>query len=372
MKLLRHASGSWFGRGFDHGRQQGNSLTVCFRRYHLKMSSQRRVKAVGTRHFDGNSITRHGIQPLYVGMRLSSSMSRQEPATVERFLRSDTLTSEEDKDLSKRQYPFENLVFEGGGTKGIAYAGVMKVLMDVGVWPNIKRFGGTSVGAMIACMLAVDYSPNKVVEMMDKELGPIAVDHSFGILSLLPNLIRHYGWNPGKKLLDWFGDKLAEKTGNRDITFKQLYDQYGKELCIVVCNVTQMNAEYCHVKTTPDMPIRLAVRMSMSIPGFYQAVKSTLGANESVYVDGGVLVNYPVHCYDGWWLSLNSDDSFLVRLQPLSHIHKMWNKKRRFGEFNEKTLGVLLCSESEPEVFEGLILGENDTKIPRPDTKLAR
>lgn len=28
-----------------------------------------------------------------------------------------------------------------------------------------------------------------------------------------------------------------------------------------------MVEEYCHVKTTPDMPIRLAVRMSMSIPG---------------------------------------------------------------------------------------------------------
>ncbi|XP_070567001.1 uncharacterized protein YqhO-like [Ptychodera flava] len=298
------------------------------------------------------------------------STPRQESAIVETFLRSDTLTSEEDKDLSKRQYPFENLVFEGGGTKGIAYAGVMKVLDDVGVLPNIKRFGGTSAGAMIACMLAVGYSPNEVVEMMDKELGPLAVDHSFGILSLLPNLIRHYGWNPGKKLFDWFGDKLAEKPeiGNRDITFKELYDRYGKELCIVVCNVTQMNAEYCHVKTTPDMPIRLAVRMSMSIPGFYQAVKS----NESVYVDGGVLVNYPVHCYDGWWLSLNADDSFIVRLQPLSDIHKMWNKKRRFDKFNEKTLGVLLCSKSEPEVFEEHIIDEEVTKIPRPDTKLAR
>ena len=30
-----------------------------------------------------------------------------------------------------------------------------------------------------------------------------------------------------------------------------------------------MIEEYCHVKTTPNMPIRLAVRMSMSIPGLY-------------------------------------------------------------------------------------------------------
>lgn len=47
----------------------------------------------------------------------------------------------------------------------------------------------------------------------------------------------------------------------------KLYKKTGNELCIVVTNVNHMVEEYCHVKTTPDMPIRLAVRMSMSIPG---------------------------------------------------------------------------------------------------------
>ena len=28
-----------------------------------------------------------------------------------------------------------------------------------------------------------------------------------------------------------------------------------------------MNAEYFHLKTTPDMPVRAALRMSMGIPG---------------------------------------------------------------------------------------------------------
>ena len=28
-----------------------------------------------------------------------------------------------------------------------------------------------------------------------------------------------------------------------------------------------MNAEYFHPKTTPDTPVRVAVRMSMAIPG---------------------------------------------------------------------------------------------------------
>ena len=48
------------------------------------------------------------------------------------------------------------------------------------------------------------------------------VDHKFGVLSLLPNLLKGFGWNPGKKLLNWFGTVLEEATENADITFSQV------------------------------------------------------------------------------------------------------------------------------------------------------
>lgn len=47
----------------------------------------------------------------------------------------------------------------------------------------------------------------------------------------------------------------------------QLYNQYGRELYIAVTNLTKLCSEYCHLTTTPDLPIRKAVRMSMSFPG---------------------------------------------------------------------------------------------------------
>ena len=52
-------------------------------------------------------------------------------------------------------------------------------------------------------------------------------DHSCGYCSILPNVIRKYGWNPGKKIDRWFGDVLVKKTGNADITFS--------EVCICIC-----------------------------------------------------------------------------------------------------------------------------------------
>ena len=55
-------------------------------------------------------------------------------------------------------YHFRNLVFEGGGVKGIAYVGAMKVLKEEGILPNIKRVGGTSAGAINATLFALGFT----------------------------------------------------------------------------------------------------------------------------------------------------------------------------------------------------------------------
>src|SRR5580698_462719 len=47
---------------------------------------------------------------------------------------------------------FLNLVFQGGGVKGIAYAGALQFLPDNYV---VKGFGGSSAGALVAALLAI-------------------------------------------------------------------------------------------------------------------------------------------------------------------------------------------------------------------------
>ena len=46
------------------------------------------------------------------------------------------------------------LIFEGGGTKGAAYAGVVKALDAAGLVKDVKHFAGASAGAMTAAILA--------------------------------------------------------------------------------------------------------------------------------------------------------------------------------------------------------------------------
>ena len=49
------------------------------------------------------------------------------------------------------------LIFEGGGTKGAAYAGVVKALDAAGLVKDVKHFAGASAGAMTAAILAAGH-----------------------------------------------------------------------------------------------------------------------------------------------------------------------------------------------------------------------
>ncbi|XP_070532621.1 uncharacterized protein [Ptychodera flava] len=278
-------------------------------------------------------------------------------------------------DIAKYQYPFENIAFEGGGNKGLAYCGALKVLDEVGVLDKLHRFAGASAGALTATLLAVGYDVEDIRRYLCQDLRKIIIDHKCGYCSLLPNLVRHYGWNPGRNLLHWLGLRLQETTGNANVTFKELYEKFGNELCVVVTNLNRMDTEYCHVKTTPNMQIRVALRMSISIPGLFQCVRHKNGSEEDIYVDGGLLCNYPIHCFDGWWLSMKPEDNYLKKLQNLDDIGRLWDKKERFGEFNKNTIGLLLFSGDESEVMKSQLCqreGMSTCVSQRPDTKLAR
>lgn len=64
--------------------------------------------------------------------------------------------------------PARNLVFSGGGQKGIVYPAALKELERQGGLNQVKRVAGTSAGAITAALLAVGYSPDELAEIVDK------------------------------------------------------------------------------------------------------------------------------------------------------------------------------------------------------------
>ncbi len=63
---------------------------------------------------------------------------------------------------NNNKYHFKNLVFEGGGVKGIAYVGALEVLEKEGILGSIERVAGTSAGAMVAVLVALGYTATEL------------------------------------------------------------------------------------------------------------------------------------------------------------------------------------------------------------------
>lgn len=193
------------------------------------------------------------------------------------------------------KYPFRNLVFEGGGVKGVAYLGALEVLEERGILPRISRVAGTSVGALNALLFSLGYSTaetRKVIWSLDFRKF---MDDDWGLVRDTRRFIRSYGWYKGDFFSRWAGRLIKARTGSALATFADFKDQGMCDLSLVVTNLATGFSEICSFEHTPDMPVVRALRMSISVPFFFTAVP---GKGHDLYVDGGLLRNYPVKVFD--------------------------------------------------------------------------
>jgi len=191
-------------------------------------------------------------------------------------------------------YHFKNLVFEGGGVKGIAYVGALQVLKEKGILPNIQRIGGTSVGAINAVLLAMGYTQAEQRDILRKLDFNNFLDSSW----LFPNinrLLTRYGWYKGNAFQEWISDLIKNKMGTAGASFQDLREAQKPDLYVYGTNLSTHFSEIFSVEHTPKMPIAEAIRISMSIPLFFQSIRNS---RKDVFVDGGVLDNYPIKLFD--------------------------------------------------------------------------
>ncbi|MDH3475390.1 MAG: patatin-like phospholipase family protein [Rhodospirillales bacterium] len=190
---------------------------------------------------------------------------------------------------------FRNLVFEGGGVKGIAYVGATEVLGRKGVLKDIVRVGGTSAGAINAVLYAAGFSnaeQKKILSELDFEAF---MDDSFGLLRDAKRLIEDFGWHKGEFFREWVGDLIKRKLGSANATFRDFRQAGRPDLYLYGTNLSTGFGEVFSAEHTPTMRVLDAVRVSMSLPLFFAAVRNFRG---DVYVDGGLLNNYPIKLFD--------------------------------------------------------------------------
>ncbi len=193
----------------------------------------------------------------------------------------------------------ENLVTEGGGVKGVAFYGALKYMDEIGVLKNFKRFAGSSAGSIMAIVLACKFPMSKIQEVIVDTDFSTFKDDSWGVAKDVYRFLYKYGVYKGDAVESWIEGHLYRHTGIHGITLGQIYAKYGTEVVITGTCVNRRCSEYYHHSTHPDMKASDAVRISISIPFFFQAVqRPTLLGKSDTLVDGGVLNNYPIWVFN--------------------------------------------------------------------------
>jgi NTE family protein len=207
----------------------------------------------------------------------------------------------------------ENLVFKGGGVQGIAYAGAIEALEKECILSGVKRTAGTSAGAVAAVLISLGYSSNEIVNVLGNtnfkkfqdDLNPL-------------KLTKKYGLYRGEKLLKWVQEIIHQKTGNKDLTFAELENQGYKTLKVFASDLNTTSLTEFSCDKTPNVKIAESIRASMSIPLFFDAWKfPDEQPNNHIYVDGGVLYNYPITAFGdldktlGFFIDINELDDGL-------------------------------------------------------------
>jgi len=188
----------------------------------------------------------------------------------------------------------KNLVFKGGGVLGIAYSGALQVLQDQGMLAGIKKVAGTSAGSITAAAVSLNYSAEEITAIVSKTNFKSFED---GWNPL--HIPTRYGLYEGKTLLTLVQQFITGKGLAANATFADFKAHGCKDLHVFATDLDIRDIKEFSFEQTPDTIVAEAVRASMSIPLFFEAWQFTNGhPNNHLFVDGGVVLNYPLTIFD--------------------------------------------------------------------------
>lgn len=299
----------------------------------------------------------------------------------------------------------ENLAFSGGGIKGIAYIGAIHELLQHADKINLStviRTGGTSAGSILAALYAVyngnyedlktlmadDFSKFEDLTPFGKKVDALIEDfrewdwYKFVLLpwavgkgaktisdavSIYEDLFKHFdaaktGIWAGNAFKQWLAgaiDRALKKTdlniSSQALTFAKIHaaDCFRIDPFVVGTNLnTGYPVVFSHL-TTPDMLLVDAVRISMSIPIFFEPVERPVpagaGHKTCLFVDGGVVWNYPIEIFD--------QKQFIQDFKPDTYTHL---------NLNLKTLGLKLDDDAAIKILQNPHILKHDSGLPAP------
>lgn len=191
-------------------------------------------------------------------------------------------------------------VFSGGGIKGIALVGAYEEIERRGY--RFERVAGTSAGSIIAAFIAAGYTSKEIYQLVDELDLTKMLDARKTIIpfSLAKWLFLYWklGLYKGNELEKWIKEKLEAK-GIR--TFADLPPQSLRVIASDLSNgqLVVLPDDLERYGISPQsFSIAKAIRMSCSIPYFFEPVRMRSIDGMNIVVDGGVLSNFPIWLFE--------------------------------------------------------------------------
>jgi NTE family protein len=247
------------------------------------------------------------------------------------YRQSDTQTGQPTTTTQTSHRPRIGLALGGGGSRGSAHVGVLKVLEEEHI--PIDVISGTSIGSVVGGFYAAGIPLDQIAETFQKDefikefipLLPI-VRLSLEPVELTARLL---GYRPydGLYFSGPFRQYADRVTGGKKI--EDLHIPYAA----VVTNV--VTGKSCRL-TTGDLG--LAMQASTAVPGLKRPVQ----IGDKLYCDGGLICNVPVtHARDlgaDFVIAVNIDEG--LEEKPL-------DKFRVFGSMGKQALRIQLASQDD-------------------------
>jgi NTE family protein len=209
---------------------------------------------------------------------------------------------------AQRKPPIKNLVFEGAGIRGIAYCGAIREMEAEGMMKSVEKVGGTSAGAIVALLVSLGCTGKELEQIIGGTNFKKFNDGHYLFAGGINRTNKYFGWYRGSSFEKWLEKIIVQKTGNADITLEELHKQGFKKLYVTGTCLNKQQLVILSHETYPRMKVKDAVRISMSIPLYFEAVfidtegkvikhpKRKEGLD--IMVDGGFTGNFPIRIFD--------------------------------------------------------------------------
>lgn len=200
-------------------------------------------------------------------------------------------------------------VFEGGGVKGTGFVGAISAIENAGY--EFENVVGTSAGAIVASLIAAGYKADElkreIFNLDFKMFKQKRFLSYFGYIGKFINVFNHFGIYSTDCFEEWINALLLKKnktlfkhikTNHKDKKYKYKFQAIASDLTDKKLLILPNDLNFFGID--PDeFPISKAVRMSISIPLFFEPYKlKDVSGKNHIIVDGGLLSNYPIWLLD--------------------------------------------------------------------------